>query len=281
MKVLVLSGLPASGKSTFAKELIAKDKSYVRVCRDDLRESMFNYKFSRPNEGAVRRLRDFMILDTLTNGRNVVIDETNLNPKNMPHYRQLVSVWNPEFEEKFFDKPLKQCIEDDLKRPRSVGSKVIQRMYDDFLAPTPVIYVPPKDKPKAIVVDIDGTLAHMTGRSPYDYTRVNEDRVDEVVRSIVRRYHDDKYKVILCSGRESSARVDTLQWLADNHIPFDFLYMRQEGDSRSDNIVKLEIFDQHIRDDYNVEFVLDDRNRVVEAWRSIGLKVLQVAEGDF
>lgn len=57
--------------------------------------------------------------------------------------------------------------------------------------------------------------------------------------------------------------------------------MRPEGDIRKDSIVKREIFENYIRDYYNIQFVLDDRNQVVEMWRSLGLKCLQVAEGDF
>lgn len=57
--------------------------------------------------------------------------------------------------------------------------------------------------------------------------------------------------------------------------------MRPEGDIRKDSIVKRELFEKYVRPYYNIEFVLDDRNQVVEMWRSLGLKCLQVAEGDF
>lgn len=57
--------------------------------------------------------------------------------------------------------------------------------------------------------------------------------------------------------------------------------MRKSGDMRKDSIVKREMFDEHIRGRYNVNFVLDDRNQVVELWRSMGLTCLQVADGDF
>lgn len=57
--------------------------------------------------------------------------------------------------------------------------------------------------------------------------------------------------------------------------------MRPEGDERKDSIVKQEIYEKYIKDRYNVRFVLDDRNQVVDMWREVGLKVLQVAPGDF
>jgi hypothetical protein len=53
------------------------------------------------------------------------------------------------------------------------------------------------------------------------------------------------------------------------------------GDMRNDSIVKEEIYEEHIKPRFNVRFVLDDRDRVVKMWRENGLKVLQVAEGDF
>ena len=59
------------------------------------------------------------------------------------------------------------------------------------------------------------------------------------------------------------------------------LFMRASGDTRKDEIVKLELFDAHVRGKYDVRLVLDDRDRVVRMWRSIGLTCLQVADGEF
>lgn len=57
--------------------------------------------------------------------------------------------------------------------------------------------------------------------------------------------------------------------------------MRPAGDKRRDDIIKAEIFDQHIRGHHNILLVLDDRDSVVKMWRSMGLTCLQVAEGNF
>ncbi|QGF20232.1 polynucleotide kinase [Gordonia phage Sixama] len=155
-------------------------------------------------------------------------------------------------------------------------------------------YVPPLAKPKAIIVDIDGTIAHRvpgpdgTIRSPYDYGRVSEDALDAVVAGIVhlhRRFLD--YDVIMCSGRDDSCYDDTLSWLNRYDIEHDALLMRStEGDRDAkgklpDWIVKYRIFNEKIRHNYNVKFVLDDRNQVVQMWRELGLPCLQVAPGDF
>jgi len=131
----------------------------------------------------------------------------------------------------------------------------------------------------AIMVDIDGTLAHMNGRSPYDPSKYHEDTVDPAIRNIVNRYTD--VDVIVCSGRDDTYYDVTAKWLDDNGIEYDRLLMRKAGDNREDSIVKWELYQTEIEPNSNVLFVLDDRNRVVNMWRKNGLKCLQVAEGDF
>lgn len=92
------------------------------------------------------------------------------------------------------------------------------------------------------------------------------------------------YRVLFTSGREADFRDVTATWLEANIVvpgmEWD-LFMRPTGDRRNDAVVKLELFDTHIRDRYDVRFVYDDRDRVVAAWRSIGLAVMQVAPGAF
>lgn len=141
-------------------------------------------------------------------------------------------------------------------------------------------------KPIAIIVDIDGTLAHLNNRSPYDPSRYLTDTVDEVVRDLTWMYKNEGYKIIVCSGRDSTYREVTKQWLRDNKIVFDALFMRDpllvhKGRKLDDAIIKELLYKEHIELFFDVKVVLDDRNRVVAMWRRNGLKVLQVADGDF
>lgn len=134
-------------------------------------------------------------------------------------------------------------------------------------------------------------MSKCTCRSPYDYTRVNEDTVDTAVRDIVQKYafgpEFDTTHVVIVSGRDNTCRTDTEQWLKDNQIPYAELYMRdpelkdENGNKLDDTIIKKDIYEEWIKPRYNVLFVLDDRDRVVKMWREQGLKVLQVEEGDF
>lgn len=288
-------GLPASGKTTWAKLEVAKSKGKVkRINKDDLREMIDDGIWSKENEKHILKVRDKLVVHYMSNGYDVIVDDTNLAPKHQATLQELAEGFQANFEVKsFLEVPLLECIKRDLKREKPVGERAIRSMYNAFIRKKGEVkqYTPPTinpDLPNCIVVDIDGTLAHMNGRSPYDHTKVSEDIVDENVRDVVNRYADidpntglRSTYVVVVSGRKDICRPETIEWLQDNQVIFDEIHMRKTDDDREDSIIKQEIYEQYIKPRYNVRFVLDDRDRVVKMWREQGLKVLQVAEGDF
>jgi hypothetical protein len=153
---------------------------------------------------------------------------------------------------------------------------------EKILTPAGEMYVPNLNLPKAIVVDVDGTVAKMKGRSPYEWNRVGEDAPVADVIEIISALRRSGVKLVFLSGRDGSCRLETQAWF-DKFIPvpYDGFYMRPAGNNEKDSVVKLRLFDSHIRDFYNVISVFDDRDQVVEMWRSIGLTVMQVEYGAF
>ena len=131
---------------------------------------------------------------------------------------------------------------------------------------------------KAIICDLDGTLALFGDANPYDRD-FSKDIVNEAVFNIL--YYIPANAIILVSGRTEKYREQTEEWLRANQVGYGVLYMRKEGDNRKDVIVKSEIYEEHIKGKYNIDYVLDDRNQVVDFWRSEGLTCLQVNYGDF
>ena len=140
------------------------------------------------------------------------------------------------------------------------------------------------DKPKCILVDVDGTLAKMKRgpgeRSPYDWHRVNEDQPNRPIINLVNTLCD-VYTIIILTGRDGIALEDTKKWLKEYGVYYDEIYIRPEGNTQKDSIIKHNIYVNHILPHYDVEFVLDDRDQVVNLWRSIGLTCLQVDYGNF
>ncbi len=278
--VTICRGLPASGKSTWAKHEVERRQGAVkRVNKDDLRSMLDAGVWSKGNEKFVEAIRDAVILAALAEGNDVIVDDTNLHQRHEDHIRAIVNEAFPgtSVRVRFFEIELEDAIARDLKRPVSVGERVIRNMWDNFLAPQIEVVLFDPTLPTAVLVDLDGTLALMVSRNAYDTGRCETDVVNEVVRGIITHHEN----VVLMSGRSEQFRSHTERWLATNNISYRELHMRADGDMRKDSIVKRELFEAHVRGTWNVGFVLDDRQQVVDMWRSLGLTCLQVAPGDF
>jgi predicted kinase len=287
-KVYLTKGLPGSGKSTWARQQVQlMPGSVKRVNKDDLRAMLDDGHWSKANEKLVLTIRDQIILASLAAGCNVIVDDTNLVATHEGHIRELVKgIAVVEVVDHFLDVPLETCIANDLKRPNSVGAQVIRRMYRQHVAPKVPPHVFIEGAQDAIICDLDGTLALLGDRNPYDASTCEQDDLNEPVSVILRqmmpRYLSSPTPaLILVSGRSSKYREQTVRWLYKHNIIWDFLFMRDEDDNRKDAVIKREIYEDSILGRYNVLFVLDDRDQVVDLWRSLGLTCLQVNYGDF
>lgn len=309
VKLTAMRGYPGAGKSLKAKQIAAATGA-VRVCRDDLRKMLHdNYHTGKAEcEDQVSTAERAQVHALLASGTSVVVDATHLEPRWLRKWQKMAAQYGADFEVvDIATGPLK-CAANDLLRQvrgdRYVGPDVIDRMAKRYpiknwpkvtqletFTPEPVEWI--EGLPEAIIVDIDGTVAHMTGRSPYDYTQVHTDVVDEQIRWLVNTLAgadntpEGPPYILIVSGRDDSCAVETAKWLIENRIYHDELYMRPtravdaNGNKLPDYKVKYDLFNQNIRGKYNVRFVLDDRDQVVNLWRALGLKCLQVQPGDF
>ncbi len=295
-RLLITRGLPGSGKTTWARQ----QHGAVRVNRDELRRMLHGgWRGTGTAERAVTVAQRATVDALLTAGVTVVCDDTNLRPRVVRDLAELAARSGAGFAiHDFTDVPLDECIRRDAGRPAGerVGAEVIRTMWQRYLAgrvlPLPVPdlrpvvrggrYRPAPGTPRAVLVDIDGTVALLGERSPYDMTRVSADAPNRAVVETVRALHAGGYRIVYCSGRGDDAREATEAWLAMNvGVDYDALYLRRRGDSRPDSVVKAELFEEHVRHAYDLLCVLDDRRQVVRMWRALGLTVFQVDEGEF
>lgn len=141
---------------------------------------------------------------------------------------------------------------------------------------------------KAIIVDLDGTIAlidhrrhYVTeGRSDWNqfYQACVDDKPNKPVIDVVRCLHDAGYVVYIFSGRSKSVEIETRNWLSVNDVPYFRLKMREVGDNTPDEILKLGWYKSL---DRKIDFCIDDRDKVVMMWRIQGIPCFQVAYGDF
>ena len=296
-KILVLQGVPASGKSTYARELTLQDKSYVIVNRDAIRRARGEY-WVPEQEDYISDIEEFEIRSAIKHRLNPIIDATNLNPKTIAKWRALAEELNVEIEFKMFEIDFATALERDSKREYAVGRKVLERFFKDYFPDKLESYYT-DDRLKApfypynnrkqdcIIVDIDGTCSLHNGRNPYELDRVSEDVPNYPLVRFLKELICNKH-IIFLSGREGTdkCRQDTIDWLTKNVCSPDFgckweLLMRDKGNFEPDEIIKERIFHKEIESNYNVLAVFDDRDKVVKMWRSLGLLCNQVYWGNF
>lgn len=293
--LLVLVGIPGSGKTTFRNKLVA-EQGAVYTNKDDIRKlhSDVVKKMKRGDfEQMVHKEEMVNLAKLLDAGHDLVVyDNTNLSSKYITGVEAVAVKYGYTVEVHFMmdSMSVELCHRRNTGRPvaEHVPAYIVETMAEKFVGlwfnyqvKAKNLKIAKNDRKKAIIVDLDGTLAHMGSRGAFEWLRVGEDTVDEHVRDLVWFYHRKGWTIIACSGRDAVCREQTEKWMVDNKIPFDYLFMRPVDDMRKDVYIKLEIYLNDIMEHFDVQVCLDDRLQVVRAWRGIGLKCLQVQSGWF
>lgn len=311
LTLTAMRGYSGSGKSTKARD-IARETDAVVVNRDHLRMQLLGEWWTghKVDEDRVTVAEEAQVDAFLRTGTSVVVDATHLNSSYLRKWARKASRAGAGFRVVDVHTPLDECkrrvyarwerdMGSDLARyldPKQVDHQAKRfpvEKWPTIVADAPFTVTPVQPIAglrQAIIVDIDGTVADHEGlRSPFDYTKVSLDRPIESIIELVRTWWkaNPDGKVLFVSGRDDTCREDTEEWLFQHDVPWDELHMRPtqakdaKGNKLPDFIIKYGLFNDHIRGRFNVQFVLDDRNQVVDVWRRLGLKCLQVAPGDF
>ena len=300
LQILILVGAPGSGKSTFARYFLRTEENWIRLCRDDFRAMQFSAdNLSHHEERLIAEMIDSAVETLLSKRSNVLLDATHCRREYIDHYIERFNGF-ADISFKLFNADVATLSERCEKRFKNTGKSIpmsvlkkfteeLDMLKKDFdfttrrkIVSTEPISVQDAGLPKAVICDLDGTLALMRNRDPYDATHCDEDDLNEPVANVLRNFHDKGYKILLVSGREDRFYSPTVRFLEKHAVSYHQLWMRKTKDFRKDAIIKREIFDAEIAGKYYVEFVLDDRNQVVEMWRKeLCLPCFQVNYGNF
>ena len=283
-KLICMRGLPASGKSTRAQQIVSQNNDWVRINRDLLRTMLHFDIWNRKKETITVDTAHMIAEDLLSEGLNVIIDDTNLNPKVLNGWKIFAETRHADFEIIDMNTPMEECLRRDY-REKPVGRHVIVGMALQY-----GLY--PKPKKGFVLCDIDGTLADVTHRlhfarqDPKDWDSfhgaMSKDTVREDVWGVVNEYRTDGYDVIFVSGRPDNYRKQTEYWL-ERKCSFmkPVVFMRRADDHRPDTIVKEQMLKTYFSDFSQIYKVVDDRPSVIrEVWKKYGLPVWDVGKGE-
>lgn len=303
--MLILAGLPGSGKTHYAHEWVSRDpERRERVNYDDLRLELYGpeWVFNHVEERAMKRQAVERACSALHVGRSVVIDNTNVHQHGRQNWINTAESMGVKWGVYEMPVAVATCIERDRQREgrARVGRAVIERMALEhgFIDWNDGSY-----RERFVIVDIDGTLADLTHRrhfvetwEPNDdhklrkkdwdsfFAALDKDTPIQPIFDLVRLLAM-QFTILVVSGRGLEHAKPTEDWLA-RYWPvgagaaYAHLFMRRSGDRRPDFEVKQELLDL-LPPKGRIAYVLDDRNQVVDMWRKNGLTCLQVADGAF
>ena len=279
MKITVLSGLQASGKSTLTKEMVEKNSNYGRVNRDQLRQMVFNGNWTPKREKIIVEMEKAIATVLLKHSNSVVVDDTNVNFKNKQFWESFAKEQKVEHELIKIETDLATCIERDRLRTESekIGEAIIQKfaLSNGF--------IDWGDK-KIIVCDLDGCIANEDHRAHFRQTEkkdwnsyfagIPNDTVYQEVVDMVNRW-SATHTIVLSTGRPDTTQHETLAWLRNvANVKFDYLFMRNGSDRRPASFIKLDILNKLPK--HKIEMVLDDSPTCVRMYREQKLKVIPV-----
>jgi predicted kinase len=295
LQIIICIGIAAAGKSTWSKEYIMRNPSYVRVNRDDFRLMLKNAQVCEVKIEAMITELVFTTIETaLSRKLNVIVDNTNLKKKYIDEMIEYFK-YQADINFRVFDISLAKAIERDNARQAKVGESVIRKMYNNYRSLIDTFDFQPVKKikqrviiqpdyssklPQAVLFDIDGTLAHMGNRGPFDWDKVDRDNLNQIVSEQIGFHISLDRKIIIVTGRDASCKENTEEWLKFYGIHYDEIYMRPKDDFRKDTVIKKEIYDNYIKDKYNVMCIYDDRLRVIkDTWHKLKLFTFTVNQG--
>jgi predicted kinase len=300
-KIILTRGIQGSGKSTWARKWVEEDPEHrIRINNDDIR-NMLGVYWVTSREGLVSHIKTTTATTAMRQGYDIVVDNMNLNPKEIKfwedivnrHNREIISSssqisYEYEIEFKDFFIPLEECIRRDAMRPNPIGEKVIRetwRRYKHFIQTSEVeryvnnLIKEDESKPWCVVVDMDSTLCFNTTKRPWFGEGSTEAMINDTPNlGVIKVIENQSLPIIVCTGRNKAQREVTEKWLSKYNIHPKEFYMREDGDYRKGVEIKEELIRQ-ILDKYNIAAIFEDCEPIVQRFRDMGLTVLQPNKG--
>lgn len=311
---LVIIGAPSSGKSTLAQEIVEINPNvdYEIIERDIIRQEIGGnsrrgfYRLSESNrdlyETYVSRLHTERIIKAYNAGKNIIISDTNIN-KHFRHelYSRLWAIGFVIQVECINNHSLDTLYELNARRhiDHQVNNSIIERMYIQLQKQYQDIIIEQEllslrnwyrtgrvSDGDVIICDVDDTIAYRTDREPFEWHKVESDAPHYNNIALVHAAIESapNTKVMFFSGRSDECYQDTYAWI-NKHMGLKkgtwSLHMREQGDHRKDWIVKGEMYQALVHNTYNVLYVFDDRQQVVDYWDNVGLPVIQVNQSKY
>jgi len=289
VKIIATIGISGSGKTTWASQFKTK-QPHVYISSDCIRNEIYGDSRIQGSGEEVFNIFYKKIETVIREDKIPICDATFYSDANRERLIAFAAANEIPVEWHYFIASLETAFKNNKLRDRFVPEKIIKKQFNLLSLPYGFgeiithyngVINELSLKKNSIICDLDGTLAIVGERSPYDASKCNLDTINSPVLSVINKFKDD-HSIIFLTGRSDIYREHSVNFINTYvDIVDPILLMRADTDNRKDTVVKFELFSKFINNKTNVLFVLEDRTQVVNMWRQIGLNCFQVNSGDF
>lgn len=291
----IMVGPVGSGKSTEVLAALGQYSDLIRISKDEIRRGLRGNRQDMNIEPLVSSVYDSTIEKALMRGFNVVLDTTNAHystlKKRLAYYKTL-GIVNLIFMP---NHPLDTLFSRNGYRPQDerLPNEVVKSMWtkyqttfakQDELIAEASARVPQEQVnyddtlPDCVLIDFDDTISGKCDRGPFEWAKVGGDYPLKEMITLLNSL-DSSVERIFVTGRSEACSKESAKWI-DNHFVFNsaratpLLLMRGKNDFRPAVEVKQDLYEEHIKNKYNVLAVFDDDSRVIEMFRAKGINTL-------
>lgn len=127
-KVMLLVGIPGSGKSTYAKLYLDR---YERLSADDIRKELYGDAGNQGNPSQVFSVFFNRLKILLKENKDIVIDNTNCKKEHRDKLLKFIKETNTFYDVEYYfvDTSLKKSLDRNSQRSRKVPEEIVYAMY--------------------------------------------------------------------------------------------------------------------------------------------------------
>jgi predicted kinase len=250
-------------------------------------------------ENKVTQMQHAIIRKALSEGKKVMVDDTNLNPRVFRTFGQIARENSVPLKSVDFPVDVEEAVKRQIGRDKPVPADSVRKMARDYMGPNGEFHLfpnsyeikpfkAPSERVQTIAFDADGTLADVSSfthlvRGKYrDFDRFHRSSIwapaNQEVVDLAKEAIEKGFKVIVVTAREEPYREVTQAWMDEMGVPYENIFMRPEKDMRPDHVVKGEMF-QKISEHYDVVHFVDDREDIARVWEEHGVQTTIVTGG--
>lgn len=286
-KLIMMKGLPCSGKTTEAFLIMHENPEFERMSSYNILENK-TITFSAKVLKTAKLIFHKRLINKMTMKQNIIVDDLNLHPWHEKYFRSLTKKYGYEFEVMYLQQSVEECFKRSFNRKFGTPESSLYTYYDlDVIRKLNKDFCTDHAKDKEFVIyGLDDCLSDTAERRffathrgefrPNVYNSPGHIYLDSIrhdVALLLEQDYDAGYDIFIVTRRPESLRRVTEEWLKINYVPYTELIMQNDLSMASEAYFKYSIVDKKF-DIKLCKKIVDDNQEVLAEFEKHGIEAV-------